>query len=580
MATIDFKRLETLSKTYEGVLQVKKTVASIDDLPKTGVSVGDVCMVGEENPTPYMWNGESFAPFGGVSKKYVDDQLNGYTDLVPVTGRKLTAEEASTLEIDEPDSCIAIENPAGSGEKKIIIKYPVKDGRFDNTDKAVIWQSMRFAILGNISDEWEPVQPVSHNSNVFVVEGYHLLVIPLNDNGKAVLQEEFGSLSDHAEIVIPDNSMFVFHTGIVQAMDPIDESVEEVQDSGSVVVFTEETISPVARKSYFDGYTEQKQLPVREMTAEEKAALLGKTTEEEAATWGYKTFVAYTNPAGSGEKEIRVKISTESGNYISFWPKVVYADTLIEIEKPDAIFKGSSSYDGIVEFGAVLPENITMLLALSCYATEEDFDNEENPILDATFDIEITEAVEHGRVLREEDVATTEKEANLLGFIELNNTVKRYMFLESNVESPSLGFNEYTAYMQNYGPLNVYPATMASAETIDGLLVDESNVEADRLFKNFVPGYALNSHTDYYTVETEQGTTIYPDKFNCFPSLVCIGKTGDEERWVCINIPDTAGFENYRVSVGAQAGIKHLAVYDAKPKLTQVAASVYEETWA
>jgi hypothetical protein len=33
---------------------------------------------------------KSVASAGGVSKKYVDDQLNGYTDLVPVTGRKLT----------------------------------------------------------------------------------------------------------------------------------------------------------------------------------------------------------------------------------------------------------------------------------------------------------------------------------------------------------------------------------------------------------------------------------------------------------------------------------------------------------
>ena len=603
MATIDFKRLETLSKTYDGVLQVKKTVASVDDLPNTGVTVGDVYMVGEENPTPYMWNGENFAPFGGASAdvelvsnkvqslsadsthaqypsaKLLYDQLNGYTDLVPVTGRKLTGDEAHLLGISESDDYIAIENPAGSGEKKLIIKYPVEDGRFDNTDSAVIWSSMSVSIFDRqamVGGQATFVEPISHNSNVLINSSEGAIFIPLNDNGKVILEGEVGAKDDYAEIVIPDNSIFVFHTGGVMSMDSPGGNAEPVQDSGSVVVLTEETLSPVARRSDFNGYTEYKQLPVREMTAEEKEAWLDGWEEEEAAAYGFSTFMAYTNPAGSEEKTIRVNLSTESGHYIALdnvGPN--YADSLTWIENHDSFIKGSSRSDGILEFEVVLPENTTILLAPCCYATEEDADNEENPILDATFNIEIAETVTYGKVLREGDVATAEKEANLLGFIELNSTVKGYMLVRSGKDL-SLGFNEYTAYMQNYGPLSVYPAAMASTETIDGLLVDESTVEADGNFQNFVKGYALNSHVDRYTVETElEGTTIYPAKFNCFPSLVCIGKTGDEERWICTNILDAAGLSGFEISLG-QRYIKYSAVYDAKPKLTQVAASVHQ----
>lgn len=67
MATIDFKRLETLSKTYDGLLQVKKSVSSTSALPTTGCSVGDIVMVGTTNPTPYIWTGSKFEQLGGGS---------------------------------------------------------------------------------------------------------------------------------------------------------------------------------------------------------------------------------------------------------------------------------------------------------------------------------------------------------------------------------------------------------------------------------------------------------------------------------------------------------------------------------
>ena len=420
-------------------------------------------MVGEENPTPYMWNGESFAPFGGISKKYVDDQLNGYTDLVPVTGREVTIDEALFLGIinSDRDNYIAIENPAGSGEKKIIIKYPVEDGRFDNTDRAVVWFSPWVNLIDTSSAKPKPGYPVSYNNNI----SEYGILIPLNASAKNY--EGYSDLEDYAEIIIPDNSVLVLHTGEVVSMDPAvsmdpeGDNAELVQDSGSVVVLTEETLSPVARKSYFDGYTEQKKLPVREMTADEKTVWLNGRTEEVAATQGFHTFMAYTNPEGSGVKTIHVKISTEKNRLI---------DTGLLVTKDPYFFdppernKTVSFEDGTFDVDCIVEDGYTLLISPHCTASKVMYEDLTWD-LDATFDIEITEEIEHGRVLREEDVAVT-KEAKLLGYVEDNSFIRSHMGIYTNPgvkavlraeHVDAIGFAEYTAYMQNYGPMTIYP---------------------------------------------------------------------------------------------------------------------------
>lgn len=566
MATIDFKRLETLSKTYDGVLQVKKTVASIDDLPKTGVSVGDVYMVGEENPTPYMWNGESFVPFGDVSKKYVDDQLNGYTDLVPVTGRKPTGEEAHLLGIknSEIDDCIAIENPAGSGEKKIIIKYPVEDGRFDNTDRAVVWVSPLVGLIDTSSAKPKPGYPVSYNNNI----SEYCILIPLNASAKN--SDEYSELDDYAEIVIPENSVLVFDTGNVVSMDPNDGNVELVQDSGSVVVLAEEVLSPVVRKDYLEGYTEQKQLSVREMTAEEKAAWLGQSTEEAAATHGFHTFMAYTNPAGSGVKKIHIKISTEKN-------RLVFANLRFKTDAVEPAISSNTLFsfeDGTYDADCVIPDGVTLLIAPRCKASEVIYEDATVYDSEATFDIEITEAIKHGRVLREEDVATT-KEAKLLGYVENVKGIRSCMDLSTNPGVRAVlrtgtadakdWFEEYTAYMQNYGPMTIYPGQMTTAKEIDLHIVSEDTVKGSEHFVGLRNGYELYLSTSTYT--DDSGTTHFAE-FKYLPSIVCIGKTGNQERWICTQLLGSPALHLNHY-------IKYLAVYDAKPKLTQVAGAEF-----
>lgn len=576
MATIDFKRLETLSKTYDGVLQVKKTVASIDDLPKTGVSVGDVYMVGEDDPTPYMWNGESFVPFGGVSKKYVDDQLNGYSKKTEVDTRALTHYEEEAFVQDSPVSAsafFAFDNPAGSGNKKLIIRYPVNDKRFDG-DVARMCVARAWLVKKSVWDSGsrEYVELVSHNVNVKGDEPY-IIFIPLNAYTKSIILSQSGEeANDYAEVVIPDDCTVILYGGAV--IDP--NSGESVEDDGHVVLLAIETLSPVARKSYFDGYTEQKQLPLREMTAEEKRVWLNGRTEEVAATHGFHTFMAYTNPAGSGVKKIHIKISTEKNRLVDADLLVTNSPYFFEPPENNKLF---SFEDGTFDVDCIVEDGYTLLISPHCTASEVMFEEATVWDLDATFNIEITEEVEHGRVLREEDVATT-KEAKLLGYVENVKAIRSCMDLSTNpgvrAELRAIGvfdktwFEEYTAYMQNYGPMTIYPGQMTTAKEIDHYLVSEDTVKGGNNFMGLVKGYELYLRTSTYT--DDSGTTHFAE-FKYLPSIVCIGKTGNQERWICTQLLSSPALHLNHY-------IKYLAVYDAKPKLTQVAGAEYKPTEA
>lgn len=63
MAKIDFKKLDTYRKTFDGILQVKKHVGLEDDLPVTGAQNGDMYTVGDSN-TLYMFNNGEWGILG------------------------------------------------------------------------------------------------------------------------------------------------------------------------------------------------------------------------------------------------------------------------------------------------------------------------------------------------------------------------------------------------------------------------------------------------------------------------------------------------------------------------------------
>lgn len=56
MAKIDFKKIDTYRKTFDGILQVTKHVGSEESLPTSGAQNGDIYTVGENNSL-YIYNG-------------------------------------------------------------------------------------------------------------------------------------------------------------------------------------------------------------------------------------------------------------------------------------------------------------------------------------------------------------------------------------------------------------------------------------------------------------------------------------------------------------------------------------------
>lgn len=82
MAKIDFKKLDTYRKTFDGILQVKKHVGSEDDLPVTGAQNGDIYTVGDNN-TLYMFNNGEWGMLGsgtggGADWNIDDPNASGY----------------------------------------------------------------------------------------------------------------------------------------------------------------------------------------------------------------------------------------------------------------------------------------------------------------------------------------------------------------------------------------------------------------------------------------------------------------------------------------------------------------------
>lgn len=63
MAKIDFKKLDTYRKTFDGILQVKKHVVSEEALPASGAQNGDIYTVGDSD-TLYMFNNGEWGTLG------------------------------------------------------------------------------------------------------------------------------------------------------------------------------------------------------------------------------------------------------------------------------------------------------------------------------------------------------------------------------------------------------------------------------------------------------------------------------------------------------------------------------------
>lgn len=63
MAKIDFKKIDTYRKTFDGILQVKKHVVSEEALPSSGAQNGDIYTVGDSN-TLYMFNNGEWGTLG------------------------------------------------------------------------------------------------------------------------------------------------------------------------------------------------------------------------------------------------------------------------------------------------------------------------------------------------------------------------------------------------------------------------------------------------------------------------------------------------------------------------------------
>ena len=62
MAKIDFKVQDTYRNTYDGLMHIKGKVGNSSDLPKSGMTDGDVYLV---DGTPYMYNGNEWQTIGG-----------------------------------------------------------------------------------------------------------------------------------------------------------------------------------------------------------------------------------------------------------------------------------------------------------------------------------------------------------------------------------------------------------------------------------------------------------------------------------------------------------------------------------
>ena len=104
MAKIDFKKLDTYRKTFDGILQVKKHVASEEALPASGAQNGDIYTVGDSN-TLYMFNNGEWGTLGSggttgcmVVHGATGQDKSGNTVFVPNDGQPTFSEAVEAFE--------------------------------------------------------------------------------------------------------------------------------------------------------------------------------------------------------------------------------------------------------------------------------------------------------------------------------------------------------------------------------------------------------------------------------------------------------------------------------------------------
>ncbi len=81
MASIDFKKNDTYRRRYEGILQIKGSAASVEELQKLSPSAGDIYFIGNGN-VPYFFDGSTWGALGSSgSEPQIISFLNAPSEL-------------------------------------------------------------------------------------------------------------------------------------------------------------------------------------------------------------------------------------------------------------------------------------------------------------------------------------------------------------------------------------------------------------------------------------------------------------------------------------------------------------------
>jgi len=120
MGTVNFRKNDTYRNMYDGFLQIRGHVNTVDDLPVSGISKGDIYTVGDSK-SMYIYN-ESWSPMGGS-----DDR--------PVSWNDVTDKPFYTTTypaIDLPNGIkLVIDGYVKDDAEVVDGKYLVTDTRFD-----------------------------------------------------------------------------------------------------------------------------------------------------------------------------------------------------------------------------------------------------------------------------------------------------------------------------------------------------------------------------------------------------------------------------------------------------------------
>lgn len=135
MAKIDFRKLDTYRKSFDGILQVKKHVGSDDDLPVTGAQNGDIYTVGDSN-TLYMFNNGEWGTLGSGDGE--SSEKTAITVRVYQYFFEVDAETGETVTIENPnmEGTLIVKGFDKNGKT-----LPVREIPFKNTEDDENWEA-------------------------------------------------------------------------------------------------------------------------------------------------------------------------------------------------------------------------------------------------------------------------------------------------------------------------------------------------------------------------------------------------------------------------------------------------------